>query len=405
MRGFISKNIKDETAIKERVALQSIIEKMEFSQPDQKLILESLGLKKEEINYKEIKSYLTYVLTLSQKDQRAAILDIAQLGEREEYSNFLKKFRDYESRINRKIISKELTNPKDQDRYRELFYGCRALRPNEVNKNAGRDFKRFALSLSLGTIGASYVYYNMDKEIDGEWFAKLGFELSMSLLYTYMSSMIQTNPMDSQLSKSLKSYLLGRASGLTDIAIYDPLFNKERENAERKIAELKNNPKMKEEINELLMYYQERGLYRKYKDEIINSLKKLPSGISLGLKGNSKDKDNIDWNNLTHEDLDKPIVQEVLVAAAMAQAYQMNKGEWIETSDAGIDRYAFNTLFYAAQIPRSMAQSYLTYQILCMGQDTPKLAFTKAVLFNVTSNFFVNQLLYEYRPIAVGANN
>lgn len=119
------------------------------------------------------------------------------------------------------------------------------------------------------------------------------------------------------------------------------------------------------------------------------------------MKGNSVDENNVDWNNLTHADLDRPEVQDVLVAASMMQIYHESKGEWIDTGDAGLDRYSYNAVFYAAMIPKSIVQNFITYRMLCMGQDNAKLSFTKAVIFNVASNFVVNQALFGYRHKAI----
>jgi hypothetical protein len=104
---------------------------------------------------------------------------------------------------------------------------------------------------------------------------------------------------------------------------------------------------------------------------------------------------------LSHADLDRPEVQEVLVAASMMQIYNENKGEWIDTGDAGLDRYTYNSTFYAIMIPKSIVQNFITYRMLCMGQDNAKVSFTKAVIFNVASNFIVNQALFGYRHKAI----
>ncbi|AUN99186.1 hypothetical protein DOM21_05045 [Bacteriovorax stolpii] len=371
-----------------------------FSDSDIKLLIEGLNMQTQEVSLARVKNYLTYVLSLSDKEQKVAILDIAQLDAREINSKHIKKFIQHEKKIQEKSLAKKFS-PEQERRYQELYYGCRALRPNDVNKNAARDFKRFNLALNLGTLGASYAFYNMDKDINGEWFAKLGYDVGITLLFSYVGGSIQTKATDTQIVKSLKSYLMGRVMGLTDVAIYDPMFNKEREKAEARIEELKKNPENKAEIEKLLKSYNERGLYRKYKAEVISALKSLPEGISLGVKGNSVDENNVDWNNLSHADLDRPEVQEVLVLAAMAQVYEESKGQWIDTGDAGLDRYAFNTVFYAVQIPKSIAQNFITYKMLCMGQDNAKLSFTKAVIFNVSTNFIVNQGLYGYREKAI----
>lgn len=376
------------------------VEALGFSDSHIKVMIESLNMNTHKVSIERVKKYLSYVLSLSDEQQKIALLDIAQLDAREINSKYVKKFVKHEDKLNRKFESGKMSLA-EQKRYQDLYYGCRALRPNEVNKNAAKDFKRFNLSLNLGSLGASYAFYNMDKEKDGAWFGELGYDIGITLLFSYVGGNIQTKATDNQIVKSLKSYFMGRLLGVTDIVLYDPLFNNEREKAEAHLEELKKNPEFKKEIEKLLIKYKERHLYTQYKHKIIDTLKNLPDGISLGLKGNSVDENNVDWNNLTHADLDRPEVQEVLIAASMAHFYEESKGEWIQTGDVGLDRYAFNAGFYAAQIPKSIIQNYITYQMLCMGQDQPKLAFTKAVMFNVAANFAVNQVLYGYREKAI----
>lgn len=376
------------------------VKSLGFSDANVKVMIDSLNMQLIPSDSKRVRNYLTYVLSLSEKDQKVALLDLAQLDAPEVNSKHISKYLGHEEKLQKKFSSKNM-NLKEQQRYEELYYGCRALRPNEVNKNAARDFKRFNLSLSLGTLAASYAFYNMDKEKNAEWFGKLGYDVGITIFFSYVGGNIQTKATDTQVVKSLKSYLVGRVMGLTDVVVYDPIFNKEREKAEKRIEDLKKNPAYKEDIEKLLKDYKERGLYRKYKAEVLGALRKLPEGISLGLKGNSVDDNNVDWNNLSHADLDRPEVQEVLVLAAMAQVYNESKGQWIDTGDKGLDRYAFNTVFYGAQIPKSIVQNFITYRMLCMGQDNAKLSFTKAVIFNVSANFLVNQALFGYRDKAI----
>jgi hypothetical protein len=410
MLDFLSHVQKSETqatllndwSINEKKQFLVDIKSLGFSSVDLSIIIESLNLKKESISSDHVLSYLSFVLSLKEKEQKIALMDLEQLDAREINSEYINKFIKHEEKIKAKFESKNLTSPAEQNRYQELYYGCRALRPNDINKGAAKEFKRFNFALGLGTLGASYAYYNMNKEFNAEWFEKLGYDVGVSLIFSYVGGVIQTNANDTQMVKSLKSYYIGRLIGVSDVVVYDPIFNKEHDLALKRIEKLKSDPNYKREVDNLLISYKERGLYRKYKAEIIAALKILPSGISLGVKGKSIDENNIDWNNLTHSDLDRPEVQDIMVAAAMAQVYEQSKGEWIDTSDAGLDRYAFNTIFYGAQIPRSMIQSYITYQMLCMGQDNSKVSFAKAVLFNVSSNFIVNQALYDYRQKAIG---
>lgn len=392
--------IKNQWSAKEKKLFLDEVKALGFTDANIKMMIDGLNMHAQPVSVVRVKQYLTYVLSLSDKEQKIALLDLAQLDGREINSKHITKFLKHEEKLTKKFASTKMT-PEQQKRHQELYYGCRALRPNEVNKNAARDFKRFNLSLNLGTLGASYAFYNMDKDINGEWFGKLGYDIGITLLFSYVGGNIQTKATDNQIVKSLKSYFVGRIMGGTDVLIYDPIFNHEREKAEARLEELKKNPEYKKEIERLLVIYKERNLYRHYKDELMKTLRHLPDGISMGIRGRAVDENNVDWNNLTIADLDRPEVQEVLVAASMAQVYNESKGELIDTGDTGLDRYAFNSVFYAAQIPKSIVQNYITYQLLCMGQDNPKLSFTKAVIFNVGTNFIVNQVLYGYREKAI----
>jgi hypothetical protein len=392
--------LKNNWSAKEKKLFIDSVRAMGFSDQNIKAMIDSLNMQKDPSTLNTVKNYLNYVFSLSEKDQKTALLDLAQLNAQEINSKHVKKFMVHEKNLQDKFAAKNMDSFSEK-RFQDLYYGCRALRPNEVNKNAAKNFKSFNLSLSLGTLGASYAFYNMDKDLNGEWFAKLGYDVGVTILMSYVGGNIQTKATDTQIVKSLKGYFMGRALSVVDIAIYDPVFSKERENAEHRLEKLKSDPEYKKKSAELFKLYKEQGLYRKYKTKLISTLKNLPEGISLGLNGHSVDENNIDWNNLSHADLDRPEVQDVLVAASMAQVYQESTGEWIETGDTGLDRYAFNTIFYGLQIPKSIVQNFITYRMLCMGQDNVKLSFTKAVIFNVATNFMVNQLLYGYREKAI----
>jgi DNA-binding transcriptional MerR regulator len=392
--------IKNNWSLRDRKLFVDHARTLGFSNANIKTMIESLNMQKDPASFARVKNYLTYVLSLSEKEQPVALLDLAQLDAHEINSKHIKKFIVHEKKLTETTTTKKF-NLAEEKRYQELYYGCRALRPNEVNKNAARNFKNFNLSLNLGTLGASYAFYNMDKDIDAEWFKKLGFDIGSTILFSYIGGHVQTKATDTQIVKSLKSYFLGRAIGTVDIFVYDPMFNKEHEKAEVRVAELKKNPEYQKEVEKLLKIYKERSLYRQYKEKLMNTLRNLPEGISLGVKGQSVDENNVDWNNLTHADLERPEVQDVLVAASMAQVYHEGKGQWIDTDDTGLDRYAFNAIFYGAQIPKSIVQNFITYRMLCMGQDNAKLSFTKAVIFNVAANFLVNQVLFGYREKAI----
>ncbi len=388
MKGFLTDNIS-----KNNIEQIDIFKDVDLTNSEKWLALESLSRQKNKATDERVHNYLQYASTLREKERIQALSDIDQLDQKEINSKHVQRF----TKLEKKFSEKFANNVNEISSYRNLYNSCHSYRPNTVNSEAVSSFKKFNMALSLGTFAASYSYYNMDKEKDQEWFLKLGYDLANTIIFSYFGSKAQSNIEDSQITRGIKSYLVARVLGLEDVAFYNSLVSTDNKKAEERINQLKNDPEIGNKVKDLLNTYEKSGVYRKFRDNLILELKHVKHTITLGLNGNSMDTSGVDWNNIRPEDLDRNEVKDVLVMAAMAEIYQASKSEYIATSDKGLDRYAFNSIYYFAQIPRNIVQSYLTFEILCMGQKNPKLAFFKAFLLNTSIGVLNNQLLFSTR--------
>ncbi len=415
IESFLVKAEKDETVktasktVLRKTQLEEVrnyLRRRNFSVAEENLVLESLLELENPVKVPDIKNYLEFSLSYTKLTRKYVLLDVNQMGSREITSPYMLKFK----KIEEKIDTKKFKTITDRNHYSELYHSCRALTPNSKNANAASSYKNFSMVLGLGTLASGYALYNMDREKDLEWFMRLGYDVAYTVIDSMVGARIQIAHGDSQIVKTFKNYFFGRAMGATDVVVFDPLFSNEREKANGRISrlkEIKEQGELQIEVDELLKTLQSQSLYRKYKQDLIlklkAALKESKSFLSLGVDERiTSIPGTVDWNRIMLADLDRPEVQEVLVLAAMNEIYQQNAGDYIVTGDTGIDRYTFNSMFsLIVRVPKNFVQAFWTFNILCMGQDRPHVAFTKAVLMNVTANFAFNQLFYYTREQAI----
>lgn len=369
------------------------INELQFSAESKKIIFDSLNYHQEKVSVEKISLYLEYCNTFRGQEMTEAILDLGQLGQREEYSLHTQEFEKLVKSLPQKYFW--FKNDISFEDFSSLYFSCKSSVPNAKNNIAKSIYSRFSLGLTATTIGASYAYHNRHNEKNATWFGQMAYEVTYNSFTSYLASKIQTNPRDTQLTKSLKSYLQNRVMGLADIGLYPALFPDKKNPIKKSIEELKNDAKFAQRIKELHRQYDQRGLYNKFKESIINSIRKMIENKESIVVGDVK------WDQLTEKDLDNPEVQEVLVLAATVSLYEANRGPYFDTGDIGVDRYVFNSLYSLVTIPRNMAQSYINYQILCMNQNNLPKAITSAVLFTTSVNFMMSQFYYNSRKVMI----
>lgn len=373
--------------------IENFMSELNLNDDSKKIVLESLSQHVRPVNLNEIKLYLQYSETLRGQKITQALQDIAQLGQREVFSKYIVDFERVSKNLPKKyFLYKHHLN---YDEFTSLYFSCKSSVPNDKNENAKKIYTKFSLGLSTATLATSYTYSHRNEEKNLQWFTQLGYEVSFNALTSYLGSKVQSNSSDPQYIKSLKNYLIGRLFGIADIALYPMIVPNDNAKATEAVKALKDSQNFDSDIARLHKAYDERGVYVKFKQHIVSTYRELLKNkqpIEVG---------GINWDNLTPEDLDRPEVQEVLVLAATVEMYELNRGPLLDTGDVGLDRYAFGSIFSALMIPKNMAQTYISYQILCMGQANPALAITKAAIFNSSINFYIGQIYYNQRKEAI----
>lgn len=415
-----AKSIKAGSAVtKKAKKLDKILasaQKYSIDEASHRKIQETLeGVEKLE-TLKFYNSYFQYMDSLKPKQEMIAAADLAMVGGDESSTKFLKKYRKIQKSIGKekdkitKSINKKVAkeNPgrtsaeldkiaqkeikKYMKGYEKLSYGCRSTKMTPERKMAAATFKKFTIGIGIASTVAGYSYNNRDKPKDGQWFGKLGYELTWGVITGYLASKIISNPENGPVNIALKKYFLARGNGLIDMGLYGWMFGASNEDAEQRLADLKNSPEKRKQLLELKKYLEDKKVFAKVKDSIIENVKKLGLPIKPPVEIH-----DIDWENLSDEDLEREDVQDVVMAAILSQIYDENKGKVFNTGHIGADRYSFHASYGLIMMPKDTFISLYIYNVLCMGQMNPRQALFKALGIYTLNRVVFDQMYYFAR--------
>lgn len=379
---------------------------------------------------KEFKSYLLYLDSVRIKDKIQVIKELDQLTKPEANSRLMKKHKKIQRLIEKEklkrteqltkkiltdhpgipkeVLKTKISNEMGQHmiNYERLTYGCRSTRWSPERKAAAQSFKKFTIGIGMVSSIGAYTYQNSDKEFDGMWFGRLGYELTVGVLTGLLSSRIISNPENTVVALALKKYFLSRTTGVVDMFAYGALFGVSNEDAEERLALILKDPKKREELEKLRKFMDDKNLYQEFKEKFIEKLKEFKESSEVTTKGSSEifepiSGKSLDWNELTPEDLDDEEIQNMLLTAVSQQLYDEQKGDYIETGNAGSDRFVFHALYGAVLLPKDTFVSLYIYNTLCMGALNPKAALIKAVAVFTLNRLVFDQIYYYVRRTSI----
>ena len=381
------------------------------------------------IDFEKLQSYTHYLSTLKDKQKNRGIEELADLflfPESKRKSKIIKNFEKLQVFINKKqsnqfrVDLNKLKKQKPEEsvtklrklakrsskefrsKYEKLAYGCRSGKATPEKKVASRLFKRFVMSIGVASSIGGYTYANYDREFNNQWFGKLGYELSIGMVSNYLGSRILTNPNNTVVRMGLQRYLLARSFGVVDMGLYSTFFSGDQDMAEQRLDQLMESDDIRGEISELSAYLKDEKTLVKYKRMLIENIKALLKNNELAPEENYKiDYSSFDFNNLRAEDLDDPEVQDMIIAAILAQEYEENRGDLIATGDVGADRFSFHAAYGLVMMPKDLATNLYIYKVLCMGQLNPRAALMKAVGLYTINRVVFDQLYYFMRRTSI----
>jgi hypothetical protein len=422
-----SGSIEDSLTIIVKTKILKIAKESGLTELEALVLLEKVPNKK--IDLKKLRSYTNYLTTLKNKQKNRGIEELADLflfPENKRKSQIVKDFEKLQIFINKKysnqlrIDLKKLIkkNPEEsltklrklakksskefRTKYEKLTYGCRANKATPEKKTASRLFKRFVMSIGVASSIGGYTYANYDRDFNSQWFGKLGYELSIGMVSNYLGARVLTNPNNTVVRMGLQRYLLARSFGVVDMGLYSTFFSGNQDAAEQRLEQLRSSDNIREEISDLSAYLKDEKTLVKYKRMLIENIKSLLRNNEIAPEENYKiDYSSFDFTNLRAEDLDNLEVQEMIIAAILAQEYEENRGDIIATGDVGADRFSFHAAYGLVMMPKDIATNLYIYKVLCMGQINPRAALMKAVGLYTLNRVVFDQLYYFMRRTSI----
>lgn len=307
---------------------------------------------------------------------------------------------------------------KQRESYERLKYACSAKVPNSDNANAGKNFRRFIMTVGPLSVVAGYTVANWSelqnaiREMqEGEgaplkgWFKQLGYDLSIGLILNYTLGRIFSEPTGTYFNKVAKGYGADLVLGVADMFAYNIIFPKDNNEIEKRFNELKSDPNFESQMQLLQKQLDNIGFVVKFKSTVMDMVRKaIGSGQAMSFP-------EFGLLNLTVADLERPEVQKLVMKAIAAQLYHEGRygaetPEWpkdiIETGEGGADRL----FFYAGVGPLYHSVNILIgtriYQTICMGKNNLGKAFTQAAVMHTIWAFSYNLFEFPFRSEMIG---
>jgi hypothetical protein len=290
--------------------------------------------------------------------------------------------------------------------YKNLLSNCFHGNNSKTLKSAKKKFARFKLALAMGSTPYFYLQANKDrKDTDPFFWERLGYEMSMSLIFTMLGNKIMTNTNTSFFRKYWEGQWKFTAMSLPVNVGYDKLFEghayfkyikqlysdvpivSPQDQRAQEMRERSRDPKFREEYVELLNYVEKMSKEKNLKF-YLNKYFNL-----------NKQYSHQDALKLTQEDLLSNEGQEFLLDLVAEEMYYREMGEWaiMQSGNKGMDLYIFSR-FYSAPINGIWATAFgiAQLQLLCV-QPFGKVGTMAAIIGMtlgekwVTGKFWYNQ--------------
>ncbi|MFZ4714450.1 MAG: hypothetical protein ACOYL6_12080 [Bacteriovoracaceae bacterium] len=353
-----------------------------------------------------LESYLHYLRGKTPEVQQKLLEQMSglnksdsQIGpELKSFNQTMKKIKNYEERSLKEALKEadkrfpekslservEFAKTKAREKrriYEHLNNGCKNKGPNPENKMAAKKFAKFKLLIVTTNSTAAYTYFNWDKDKNLEWFSKLGYELGVSMIMSWVNSKIITNPNATYLQKVLANYGTYSISDIFSSLAYSKLFGNSNKKLDEELEKLKKDPDFEKKIKELHAFLEEQKVDQNFIEHFNHNFTNV----------------NLDPEKITPKDLDTPEMKEALLEVISDKMYEENAGKLLQTGSMAMDRYSFARLFSAYSVPKGIAISLWIYHILCMSSLNPQAAYLKATLIFMTDSMISNAIYYKLR--------
>lgn len=306
-------------------------------------------------------------------------------GEVDSKNQIWKKFTDHRKKVEKKtsgMISEKARV------FEKLYYSCKSQVKSKPTPETARQAKRLTYALTAGGLGSSIMTYsavNWEEEKNSKWFNELYFSLGISLVFTFISAkfVLANDKLHPWKGKMPLTFLNAALADIGVSGAYHYFFNTSDKELEKKLEELKKDPKAQEKLQEILKVAEEEGLFEKYATEVQKQLK-LKNGHEL-----------VDREKLTIDDIDFEASRDLLIDALAEKEYRDKSGV-LATGSVAVDRFTFHRIYNILAVPANIGLSLVMYNQMCMAEN-PKKGFAKAVATNIAVSILLDAVYYQGR--------
>jgi hypothetical protein len=384
-----------------RVLAIRMIKESKIESDEADIILKNMkGIVLDENKATIFTSFIHYTRSLTWRSRMNALKHIDDIFKEtsdsksvQKFINFKKKADTYEANELLKITKKLLDSPESSSNasierkahqlakekrisFEKLSFGCGSFKLTPEHRMAASRFKNFAIVLGLGSTMTSYSLNNYDKPIDTNWASKLAFDIASTYFVVWVNIVIQTNPASTYTKKIIQSYLFKSGTDVPVTLAYSLLYNVSEKQAQARLNEVKADPDFENKVRELIAYFEENGLDKKF----ISEFEKIKND-----------------DDLTTSDLEDEKIKDMFLEGLTERAYNEEESGLIKTGDKGADRYVFHRLYNIVAAPKSVLVDLLIYRTLCLGNSNPARAYALAVMIETANKVLFDNAYYFSR--------
>ena len=417
----------------EKIEIAKNLQRLHLSNEELEPILKEINKTvKNDTELNRLKNYINYVSSKTVEEQKMAMNEfggISLAAKESDMGGHFKKFYEKENKfylmekMNQKYYQTKFKQQgqsaeaaeknaialarEQRAAFQKKYYSCQSKTITPEHMQAAQRY--VGISMALGIGGTTYGHYKANKDLYDEskeqWYAKLGYDITMSILMTKVSSKFIKNNSKGLGSRYIQANLESSMVGGIDAVVYSKLYGVTVEDATLRLEAIKNSPELQKELKALDAFFEQKNVYQLFKSNTVENYKQaLNSAKHEEILGKPPYKiGEQEFASLTAADLDNPQIQDALMEALIIQMNSGTDNPLIVTGDKGQDRYINDRVWNAAiGIPKGMVVSYSVYQVLCLGADKPFASLGLASAIQFANQFTFSPLYYEFRKKFIG---